>query len=139
MSQTRERVRAWADPVRVEPFGAVPAPAIETNGHRRERAPARDEPAANGPLGGAAIAVMLAFIFTIPLESFAIVPGLGTMSKVTGAAALFMALVAAVTGTKLRRPMTFHLLLLLFVAWNALSYYWSANHAMTTTKVTTYF
>src|SRR4051794_35699316 len=103
MSRTRE-----PGFVPVEHLGDESLRVVQTDGRGFERTPATGQSREIGPLGSVAMSVMLAFIFTIPLESFAIVPGLGNISKVVGGTALVAALMAAATGTKLRRPTTFH-------------------------------
>jgi exopolysaccharide production protein ExoQ len=74
-----------------------------------------------------ALALSLVMSFTIPWEGMVRIPGLGTGSKVVGflLAAFWLASIL-ITG-RFRRPGTFQIAVLLFVLWNAVSVFWSAN------------
>jgi O-antigen ligase len=69
----------------------------------------------------------LVLIFTIPWEVVVEYPALGSMSRIAGlAAAAFWVVTVVVTG-RLRFPGLLHLTLFLFVLWNAVSVFWSAD------------
>ncbi len=80
----------------------------------------------------------LFMIFVIPIEGLLRFPGVGTMAKGAGlAVALVWLLTLLVTG-HMRKPGTMQVLLILFVAWNALSILWSANPDRTGNHVWTW-
>ena len=57
------------------------------------------------------------FVFAVPWERLAAVPGLSVVTRVTGAAALGLTLMAIVVSGRFRRWRLFHVAALLFVAW----------------------
>ena len=57
------------------------------------------------------------FVFAVPWERLAAVPGLAVVTRVTGAAALGLTLIAIVVSGRFRRWRLFHVAALLFVAW----------------------
>ncbi len=78
----------------------------------------------------------LVFIFVIPWEGVEL-PSLGAIAKLVGfVVAAFWVATMIITG-QFRKPRPFHIAVFLFVVWNALSLFWSANpdetlgHAMT--------
>jgi hypothetical protein len=90
-----------------------------------------------------ALTLSLVLIFMIPWEGVFNLPGLGTGRS--GTAAKFMGLavaacwVAAVVFTgRFRKPRVFHIAVSLFVLWNALSLFWSADAGRTLVQVLTW-
>lgn len=85
-----------------------------------------------------AFVLSLLFIFVIPWEGVVRLPGLGTAARLTGfGVAGFWILTVLVTG-KVRKPAPFQLAVSLFVAWNALSIFWSANPTRTLSQLITW-
>jgi exopolysaccharide production protein ExoQ len=80
----------------------------------------------------------LVLIFTIPWENIVEFPGLGRVSRLAGlaVAAVWMAKVAW-TGW-VRKPRAFHVMVFLFLEWNALSYFWTVDPAATVERLFTY-
>lgn len=69
----------------------------------------------------------LFLVFSIPCEAAVEYPVLGSASRVIGIAlAGFWILTVAVTG-RFRKLTPFHIAILVFICWNALSIFWSAN------------
>lgn len=62
-----------------------------------------------------AYAALWVFVFSIPWERMIVLPGLSIVSRVTGALALGLALLAVVTSGRVRRLHGFHMAALLFV------------------------
>jgi O-antigen ligase len=80
----------------------------------------------------------LVLIFTIPWEVVVEYPALGSASRIVGlAAAAFWAVTVVVTG-RLRFPGLLHFTLFLFVLWNAVSIFWSADANMTMERLGTW-
>ena len=80
----------------------------------------------------------LAFIFVIPWEGMIELPGLGTAAKLIGfALAAFWVLTIIVTN-RLRKPGSFQIVFCLFVAWNAVSIFWSADPIRTAIHLRTW-
>lgn len=78
-------------------------------------------------------------IFAIPWENMVTIPGLGTLSRILGLlVALCWVTTVAING-KFRPPHIFHLAVLLFVFWNALSLFWTVDITLTTIRAITYF
>jgi O-antigen ligase len=69
----------------------------------------------------------LAFIFTIPWEGVINVPGLGTAAKLVGFVLAASWIVTIIITNRLRKPGLFHILVVLFVLWNAMSVFWSID------------
>jgi O-antigen ligase len=96
-----------------------------------------------GPMRRIATAVSLVFIFLIPWEGVVDFPGLGagessTLAKYTGLAlAAVWAVMVMLTG-RFRKPTAFHFVVYLFVAWNAVSIFWSLGPERTITHVMTW-
>jgi hypothetical protein len=60
------------------------------------------------------------FIFAVPWERLAALPGLSIVTRVTGALALGLTLLAIVVSGRFRRWNVFHVLAFLFVVWAGL-------------------
>ena len=80
----------------------------------------------------------LLLIFIIPVEGLINIPGIGTIAKMAGLVVGVVWLATVIVTRRLRRPSTFQVLLVLFVAWNALSVLWSANPQRTANHVFTW-
>jgi O-antigen ligase len=82
-----------------------------------------------------AFALLWTFVFTIPWENALVIPGLGTFSRLLGLLAFPVGLLAILDSGRLR-PLSLPLVLMgLFVAWGALSYWWTVNPEYTSTAV----
>lgn len=74
-----------------------------------------------------AFTLSLVFIFFIPWEGVIELPGLGTAAKLIGFALAAFWVATVVITDRFRKPGPFHLAVTLFVLWNALSVFWSAD------------
>jgi O-antigen ligase len=70
---------------------------------------------------------LAAFVFTIPWESAVVVPGLGSVSRVTGTASMAIAALAVLADRRLRRWTAGHLLMVLFVCWMVVTLAWTPD------------
>ncbi len=80
----------------------------------------------------------LLLIFVIPWENSVDVPGIGTISRLIGLLTAITWLLAVVIEGDMRRPGLFHGLVTSFVAWSALSLFWSVDPPSTVRVVWTY-
>jgi O-antigen ligase len=77
-------------------------------------------------------------IFIIPWEDSLPIGSIGSMARLMGIiVAGFWALTILSEG-RFRRPQIFHVIVLLFFLWNALSYLWSLDISRTLTRINTY-
>lgn len=76
---------------------------------------------------------LLAFAFVLPWEDSLLVPGVGSLGRISGLLLLVCALPGLFHGNRLRLrlPSVLLLAMTLFVIWSALSYFWSADPAAT--------
>lgn len=80
----------------------------------------------------------LVLIFVIPWEGVVRLPGLGTVAKVFGlAVAAFWLATVVITG-RLRKPALFQIAACVFVLWNAVSIFWSADPNRTIAHLVTW-
>jgi O-antigen ligase len=80
----------------------------------------------------------LIFIFFIPWEGVIELPGLGTAAKIIGfVLAAFWVAAVVITG-QLRKPGPFQIVFCLFVFWNAVSVFWSADPTRTVIHLRTW-
>ncbi len=80
----------------------------------------------------------LVLIFMIPWEGVVRIPGFGNAAKLVGLViAAFWVVTIFYTG-KFRKPGPFHIAVGLFVLWNALSIFWSADADRTISQVVTW-
>jgi O-antigen ligase len=86
-----------------------------------------------------AFSLSLFFIFSIPWEGVIDVPGLGTGAKLAGLALAGSWLATVVIRREFRKPKPFHILVCLFVVWNAVSIFWSADHGKSAAHLRTWF
>ena len=80
----------------------------------------------------------LVLIFVIPLENSIMITNVGTLSRLVGVAVAGIWLLAVVVEGELRRPGLFHGLVTSFVAWAALSLFWTIDPPETFRVVLTY-
>ena len=73
----------------------------------------------------------LAFIFVVPWEGVIEFPGLGTAAKLIGLATGASWFAAVLITNRFRKLRPFHIVVCLFVLWNALSLFWSAEPGRT--------
>lgn len=74
-----------------------------------------------------AFAALWLLAFSIPWQNSVVLPGVGTLSRAIGAAAVGLGLLALVIAGSVRRIRAFHVLALAFAIWSALSLSWSIN------------
>jgi O-antigen ligase len=85
-----------------------------------------------------AFILSLILVFTIPWEGMIELPGVGTGTRLLGFGLVaFWVATVAFTG-HFRRPTAFHLVVWLFVLWNTLSVFWSADANQTIAHVVTW-
>ncbi len=65
------------------------------------------------------------FVFAVPWQDMVVLPGLGTMSRLLGMAALGATALQVLLRAKVRRPTAFHGFLFAFMCWVFLSSFWS--------------
>lgn len=80
----------------------------------------------------------LVMIFVSPWENIIDVKAVGSIGKAIGLLAAMFWLVMVVNTGKLRKPHPFHLVVFLFVLWNAVSVFWSVNVDITVERAVTY-
>lgn len=80
----------------------------------------------------------LVLIFVIPLENSIMITNVGTLSRMVGMVVAAVWLLAVVIEGELRRPGLFHGLVTSFVAWAALSLFWTVDLPETFRIVRTY-
>lgn len=85
-----------------------------------------------------AFILSLTLIFTIPWEDSVVIPGLGTATKFVGFGVAAFWLVAVVLTNRVRKPSLFHIVAVLFVLWNAVSIFWSADANNTASRLITF-
>ena len=79
------------------------------------------------------------FVFAVPWQNVIVLPGLGTISKVLGIAALAITVLAVLVRGEVRPLHPIHFAVLLFVTWVGISAYWAINDPEhTLTCVVTY-
>lgn len=79
------------------------------------------------------------FVFTVPWQNVVVLPGLGTISKLLGVAAVGATVFHVLVSGKLRRPTLFHWLGLAFFGWILLSTFWGIAQPLSIQrKVITY-
>ena len=69
----------------------------------------------------------LVFVLTIPIEAVAEYPALGSASRVIGIALAGFWVATVVVSGRLRKFTLFHIAILIFIFWNAISVFWSMN------------
>lgn len=85
-----------------------------------------------------AIYLSLLFLFSVPIEGVVILPGLVTLTKLLGFILTGFWLLTALHTGYIRRPHPFHVVMLMFVLWNALTIYWTFDTNRTVERVETY-
>ena len=78
---------------------------------------------------------LLVFAFVLPWEDSLLLPGIGSLGRVSGLLLLVFALPSLFRGNrlKLRLPSLFIIVMLLFVVWSSLSMFWSLDPGSTLT------
>lgn len=85
-----------------------------------------------------AFAALWIFVFAVPWENIVVIPGIGTIGRLTGMAALGLAVLSVVISGRVRRPQPFHVAALLFVVWAGLNAFRTADQARGIGKFATY-
>ncbi|MEZ4706076.1 MAG: O-antigen ligase family protein [Caldilineaceae bacterium] len=80
----------------------------------------------------------LAFIFSIPWENSVVLPGLGSIARIIGLLATASWMGKVLIKGELRRPHLFHLIMFIYVAWNAATIFWSIKPDNTFNRIETY-
>jgi O-antigen ligase len=85
-----------------------------------------------------ALAISLLLSFMIPWEGVIRVAGLGNGTKILGFVLTAFWVVTILSTKRLRKPAAFQIVFYLFVIWNAITAFWSANPDETIAFVSTY-
>jgi O-antigen ligase len=80
----------------------------------------------------------LLMIFIIPWEDTLSISAIGSLSRLIGLVVAGFWLLTILTEGRARKPHPFHVLVLLFFLWNALSYFWSQDIPGTVERIITY-
>lgn len=78
------------------------------------------------------------FIFTIPWEETVLVPGFGTLGRVSGVLLAAFWILAVIVTKRVRRPHPFHAVFFLFILWQVLSVFWSIALDQTLGRIQAY-
>lgn len=78
---------------------------------------------------------ILVFVFTIPWENMIVIPGFGTISRLTGVIAFGLGVIAFLMKPQFRSMKSFHLLFLIFAMYSAFSYAWSVSPQMSLYRI----
>ena len=81
---------------------------------------------------------LLLLVFSLPLEDTTVSPQFGTLSRLIGGVALLFAALAILDRWHLRKFNLAIGLVIIFLWWNAVSYFWSISPGDTTDKLSTY-
>jgi len=84
------------------------------------------------------LALSLILIFMIPWEGVIQYPAMGTAARVMGLALAAFWLATVVITAQFRKPGPFHVIVWLFVLWNTVSVFWSADPDATLDRVVTW-
>jgi O-antigen ligase len=89
-------------------------------------------------LTSSAFALLVLFVFAIPLENALVLPGVGTFGRLVGLAAFALGIFAVIEKGRLRSPLPVHLVMLAFVTWACLTYFWTVSPDDTVEEVLSY-
>jgi O-antigen ligase len=80
------------------------------------------------------------FVFSIPSENGVTIPGIGSLSRLIGLAAIGLTAISLFDRgrLRLRGPSLFMLVAVAFVAWLALTYFWSAAPSVSLSRIVQY-
>jgi O-antigen ligase len=85
-----------------------------------------------------AFALLVLFVFAIPLENALVLPGVGTFGRLVGLAAFAVGIFAVIEKGHLRSPLPVHLVMLAFVIWASLTYFWTVSADDTIEEILSY-
>src|SRR6202047_2700325 len=85
-----------------------------------------------------AFALLVLFVFAIPLENALVLPGVGTFGRLVGLAAFAVGIFAVIEKGQLRSPLPVHLVMLAYVIWASLTYFWTVSPDDTVEEVLSY-
>lgn len=78
-------------------------------------------------------------VFAVPWEDMLVLPGIGTMSKLLGIAALGATVLQVLFSARVRRPISFHWMVAIFLCWVLLSSFWGIAQPLSIQrKINTY-
>ena len=86
----------------------------------------------------AAFFLLWLVVFVIPWENGVTIQGFGTITKVVGAVAFGLALLAVLESGTLRSLSVQHIIMLLFFCWIGLTYFWSFDPSATLVSISTF-
>ncbi len=81
----------------------------------------------------------LLFIFVIPMEKMIFIPGLGSLARIIGLLVLALWITSVAGSGQIRALNAFHIFVVVFVAWNAASFFWSLDSESTLFRMQTWF
>src|SRR5882757_4509339 len=109
-----------------------------TNGMGRVGGVRLSGPKTGQLLTSTAFALLVLFVFAIPLENALVLPGFGTFGRIVGLAAFAVGIFAVIEKGKLRSPLPVHLVMLAFVIWACLTYFWTVSPDDTVEEILSY-
>lgn len=90
-------------------------------------------------MGNAGYAAVWALVLIIPLENAMIIPGVGTLGRITGIFALLIGIIALVVQRKGIRLHSVLWFMLIFVLLSGVSFFWTIDQQSTLQRTFTYF
>jgi hypothetical protein len=85
-----------------------------------------------------ALALLWAFVFTLPLTQMTEFPMLATISRIAGVLALASGVIAVAARKHVRLPGAVHVAMAGFIVWSAVTLFWSVAPELTAQRTTTY-
>jgi O-antigen ligase len=82
--------------------------------------------------------MLVALTFTVPFEAIVELSGIGTISKAVGFVVAGLWLLTMLGRGRIRTPLPVHLMMLLFVLWNAASVFWTVDVEVSVDRVFTF-
>lgn len=89
-------------------------------------------------LGKAAFACLWCFVFVLPWDVYAELPVVGSIPRLVGIVASGVGVVYIVARQRIRPLTSFHVLMLVFVLWAAMTMLWTIDQDATRTRLLTY-
>jgi O-antigen ligase len=81
---------------------------------------------------------LIVFIFSLPWQSFIVISGLGTISRLFGLLLVGVAIIYILNKKNVKEPSILLIVTLIFIVWGLLSYLWSIHQPTTISRFVTY-
>jgi O-antigen ligase len=81
---------------------------------------------------------LLAVVFAIPFETVLLLPGVGTLTRTFGLVAFAAWGLSLLVTRRVRRPESFHLLVVGFIVWVVMSFFWTVDIPSTYERIVTF-